>query len=355
MIKVLIVDDSATAREHLTYVINSDPGMQVIGTARNGEEALKFLRHEKPDVITMDINMPVMNGLEATRRIMEESPVPIVIVTASWDTRDVQTTFLAIEAGALIVLERPSGLSDPNHEKDAGELIRNIKLMSEVKVVQRWKRKPAREISDVQIDSLLKAGTEIKLVAIGASTGGPLVIHNILSGLPKEFVTPILIVQHMAPGFLQGFVDWLARASHFKVSIASHGECMLPGHAYVAPDELHMGVEANGRILLSNDAAETHLRPSVSYLFRSVAHAFEKNAIGLLLTGMGKDGAGELKMMRDKGAITIAQNKETSIVFGMPGEAVKLDAATYILPAEEIPKALHKLVNNANPAGNHKG
>jgi two-component system chemotaxis response regulator CheB len=354
MIKVLIADDSATAREYLAYIIDSDPDMQVIGTVRNGEEALEFLRHESPDVITMDINMPKMNGLEATRKIMEEKPIPIVIITASWDVKDVQTTFLAMEAGALMTLERPVGFGDTNYDKDARELIQTIKLMSEVKVVKRWKRKPARDISNVQIDSSFQSEREIAVVAIGASTGGPLVIHTILSGLSKEFITPILIVQHMALGFMQGFADWLAQASHLMVSIASHGEYLLPGHAYIAPDGFHMGVETNGRILLSKDEAENHLRPSVSYLFRSVARVYGKNAIGLLLTGMGKDGAKELKMMKDLGAITIAQSKETSIVFGMPGEAVNLNATTYVLPTEEIPKALDKLVNDTIAAKSYK-
>ena len=354
MIKVLVVDDSATAREYLTHIIEFDPDMRVIGAARNGKEALESLNHEKPDVITMDINMPGMDGLETTRKIMEESPIPIVIVTASWDIRDVQTTFLAVEAGALIVLKRPAGLNDPNREEDARELIQNIKLMSEVKVIKRWKRKPAREAPRAQNDVLLKAGTNVKLVAIGASTGGPFAIHTILSGLPKSFATPILIVQHMASGFLQGFVDWLGQATHLIVRLASHGEYPSPGHAYIAPDGFHMGVEANGRIYLSQDAAENHVRPSVSFLFRSVARAYGKDAIGVLLTGMGKDGARELKMMKDKGAITIAQNKETSIIFGMPGEAVSLDAATYVLPAEEIPKALHRLVCNVKTASNHQ-
>jgi two-component system, chemotaxis family, protein-glutamate methylesterase/glutaminase len=347
MIKVLVVDDSATAREYLTYIINSDPDMQVIGTACNGEEALDFLRHKRPDVITMDINMPKMNGLEATLKIMEDSPMPIIIVTASWDARDIHTTFRAMEAGALVVLERPAGLSDLNYKKNAGELIQNIKLMSEVKVVRRWKRKPAKETFYVQTGGILKTENEIKVVAIGASTGGPVVIYNILSGLPKEFMTPILIVQHMAPGFMLGFVDWLDKASHYIVSIASHGNFLQPGHAYIAPDGFHMGVEMNGRIFLNSDEAENHARPSVSYLFRSVANAYRKNAIGLLLTGMGKDGANELKVMKDKGAITIAQNRETSIVFGMPGEAITLGATDYVLPAEEISKTLYKLVNEA--------
>lgn len=356
MINVLIVDDSATARQYLTHIINSDPNMRVIGNACDGEEALELARREKPDVITMDINMPKMNGLEATRRIMEEIPTPIIIVTASWDVRDVQTTFLAMEAGALVALERPAGINDPNYEKNVKEFTQTIKLLSEVKVVKRWPKKYIRDVSRAKLVTELKKDTaEVKLIAIGASTGGPLVIHTILSRLPKEFTAPILIVQHMLPGFVQGFVDWLTQASNYIVRVASHGEYPTPGHAYVAPDRFHMGVEMNGQILLSKDEVENNLRPSVSYLFRSVARAYGKNAIGVLLTGMGKDGAKELKMMKDSGAITIVQDKESSIVYGMPGEAVNINAATYILSPEEILKTLQKLVNKTKTATNYTG
>lgn len=345
LIRVLIVDDSPTAREYLTYIIDSDPDLKVIGTAANGEEALELARREKPDIITMDINMPKMNGLEATRRIMEEIPTPIIIVTASWDVREVNTTFLAMEAGALTALERPAGINDPNYEKNVKELILTIKLLSEVKVVKRWPhRKQVKDIPVVKLEKELKAeAIEVKIIAIGASTGGPLAIQTILSRLHKKFTTPILIVQHMSPGFVKGFADWLTNSSNFLVHIASHDEYPLPGHVYVAPDGFHMGVALNGRIFLSNDEADNNLRPSASFLFRSVADVYGKNSIGVLLTGMGKDGAWELKMMKDKGAITIAQDRESSIVFGMPGEAVNLQAARYVLSPEEIARTLERI------------
>jgi two-component system, chemotaxis family, protein-glutamate methylesterase/glutaminase len=343
VIKVLVVDDSPTARTYLTHIINSDPAVRVIDTACNGEEALKALRRERPDVITMDINMPRMNGLEATRRIMEESPVPVIIVTASWDARELQTTFLAIEAGALAAIPKPEGIDSPNYEKSVKELISTIRLMSEIRVVKRWPRKKPRGPSAAGNPEQPRPLIGIQVIAIGASTGGPAVIHTILSKLPESFSIPILIVQHMARGFVAGFADWLGKDSALTVGIAAHGEYMQAGHVYVAPDDFHLGAQRDGQMMLSKDDPESNLRPSVSYLFRSVARSFGGNALGIILTGMGKDGAEELKLMQDNGAVTIAQDKESSVVFGMPGEAVNLKAAAYVLPPDEIAEMLAQL------------
>jgi two-component system chemotaxis response regulator CheB len=351
MINVLIVEDSAVVREFLTYILDSDPDIHVVGTAHNGEEALEAVKRKKPDVITMDINMPKMNGFEATRRIMETHPMPIVIVSGSWDTKEVATTFRAVEAGALAVVPRPMGLGHPDYEATAKELVQTVKLMSEVKVVRRWARHRREGVipavpPPVEVEVELKrAPTEIKLVAVGASTGGPIVIQTILSGLPKDFPVPVLIVQHIASGFVEGFVEWLAQSSGFPVHLAADGEHLLPGHAYVAPDGFHMGVVNGERIALSKDGPENGLRPSASYLFRSVAMVYGQHAVGVLLTGMGKDGAEELRLMKEQGAVTLAQDQESSVVHGMPGEAIRLDAATYVLPPEKMAPALTNLVN----------
>jgi two-component system, chemotaxis family, protein-glutamate methylesterase/glutaminase len=345
MIKVLVVEDSAVVREFLVHLLGSDPDIQVIGTASNGEEALAAVQHKKPDVITMDIHMPKIDGFEATRRIMETRPTPIVIVSGSSSLQEVATTFRAIEAGALAAVSRPQGIGHPRHETSAKEMVQTVKLMSEVKVVRRWPRLNSTPVvlptPQMQVR---RAPAEIQVVAIGASTGGPLVLQAILSGLPKDLPVPVLIVQHMAPGFVQGFAEWLAQSSGFPVHIPTDGEYPLPGHAYVAPDGVHMGVGTGGRVILSADEPESGLRPSVSHLFRCVAQVFGRQAVGILLTGMGRDGAEELKLMKDGGAVTIAQDKESSVVHGMPGEAIKLDAATYVLPVEKIAAALTGLV-----------
>jgi two-component system, chemotaxis family, protein-glutamate methylesterase/glutaminase len=342
-IKVLIVDDSAVVRELLTYILSSDPDIRVIGTANNGEEAVKAVRDKRPDIVMMDINMPKMDGFEATRIIMETTPTPIVIVSASWDPKEVEKTFQAMEVGALTAIRKPVGVAHPDYKDQAKELIKTVKLMSEVKVVRRHPRVKLKK--DIPVSEPAPTIMDIKAVAIGASTGGPAVIEAILSELPKDFRAPLLIVQHISSGFVQGFTDWLTTSCRFPVKIAEQGESTLPGHAYVAPDGVHMGIEANGKIILCESEHENGLRPSVSYLFRSVAEAFGKSSVGVLLTGMGKDGVEELKLMKEKGAITIAQDKESCVVYGMPGEAVKMNAATYVLSPVKIASALAAAVN----------
>lgn len=347
-IKVFIVEDSPIAQEFLTFILNSDPEIRVIGTASDGEAALLALKSKNPDVILMDINMPKMNGFVATRKIMETLPVPIVIVSAVWDPHEVATTFRAMEAGAVAVLEKPVGIGHPDYKAVAKELVQTVKLMSEAKVVRRWARpsqvRAARKASRVVRPEQKLA--DIRVVAIGTSTGGPPVLQTILAGLAEDFPVPVLIVQHIASGFLQGMIRWLDQATDLQVRIATHGERALPGHVYLAPDDVHMGMSGNGRITLSAGEPENGLRPSISYLFRSVAGAFGEQAIGILLTGMGSDGAKELKMLREKGATTIAQDKDSSVVHGLAGAAINLDAAMYVHSPDEIAVMLASLVNN---------
>jgi two-component system chemotaxis response regulator CheB len=345
MIRVLIVDDSQVVRDFLTYILSSDPAIQIIGTAGNGEEAVQAVRDKRPDVITMDVIMPKMDGFEATRIIMETTPTPIVIVSASWDPHEVEKTFRAMEAGALAAIAKPVGVDHPNYEKLTKELIKTVKLMSEVKVIKRrpQERKGGVISGESKADMIIPVILDLKVVAIGASTGGPLAINAILSRLPKDFPAPLLIVQHIAAGFVKGFANWLTNSSRLSVSIAVHGEYLLPGRAYIAPDDLQMGVENGGRIILISSEPENGLRPSVSWMFRSVSEVFGKNAIGVLLTGMGKDGAQELKLMKERGAVTIAQDRESSIVYGMPGEAVAINAAAYVLSPARIAEFLSGL------------
>lgn len=347
MIKVLVVDDSAVVREFLVHILGSDPGIRVIGAARDGAEALEAIARKQPDVVTMDVHMPRMNGLDATRRIMETCPLPIVIVSGSTDPGEVATTFEAMEAGALAVLRRPAGIGHPDHEATARELVQTVKLMSEVKVVRRWSRARRDAVARPAQARLERAPGSCKIVAIGASTGGPPVLQTILSQLPGDFPAPVLIVQHMAAGFVRGFIEWLAHSSRLAIHLAAHGEQILPGHVYVAPDDQQMKVERGGRIALTRDAPENGLRPSVSYLFRSLAEVYAGEAVAGLLSGMGRDGAEELKLLKDQGAITFAQDKDSSVVHGMPGEAIKLDAATFVLPPEKIAASLTTLAKNA--------
>jgi two-component system, chemotaxis family, protein-glutamate methylesterase/glutaminase len=349
MIKVLIVEDSLVVQEFLTYIFTSDPDILVVGVSNNGADALQVIEQKRPDVITMDIHMPIMDGYEATRQIMMLHPTPIVIVSGSTTASEISSSFRAIEAGALAVVPRPPGLDHKEFESAARDLIQTVKLMSEVRVVKRVQGAAKKmEPAPLLAPRALQGEKEIQVAAIGASTGGPAVLLQILSLLPKDLPFPILIVQHIALGFTKGFIEWLNGASHFPVRIALHGESLMPGQSYVAPDGCHMGVGSGLRIVLSDHAPENGLRPSVAYLFRTAAQVYGIHALGVLLTGMGKDGAEELKAMKKTGAITIVQDEISSVVHGMPGEAIKLGAATYILPPEEIAAMLTSLGGKRN-------
>ncbi len=346
MIRVLVVEDSPVVRDLLVYLLNSGPGLRVVGTARNGEEAVQFVRRTPVDIITMDIHMPKMDGFRATQRIMEATPTPVVIVSGSSDRGEVALTFRALEAGALAVIPRPHGIGHPEHENTAKELLQTVKLMSEVKVVRRWPRGASRSreagpaLSSAMPAPDERLATPVQVVAVGASTGGPVALQKILSRLPEGFSIPILIVQHMAPGFIHGFAEWLSSSAQVHVKVAEHGEAVQAGRAYVAGDGTQMAVTADSRIALAPRRPENGLCPSVSYLFRSVAKIFGNRAIAVLLSGMGTDGAAELKTFKDCGAVTIVQDKESSVVYGMPGEAERLGAATVALSPEKIAATL---------------
>ena len=350
-INVLVVDDSCVSRMLLVHLLESDPLIHVIGAVNDGQAAIDFVNGHKPDVIVMDIHMPHLDGFEATRRIMETQPVPIIICTSTTDPKEVVTTFRLMEAGAVACVEKPVTRDHADFEQLVTNLLQTVKLMSEVKVVRRWPRSRQASFPAPRASEGGLAPAAITLIGIGASTGGPPVLQTILSSLPEDFPAAILIVQHIARGFLAGLVEWLNQTTGLQVHVASHATCPLPGHAYLAPDDFQMGVSSSGRILLTHEEPENGLRPAVSYLFRSLADIYGRNALGVLLSGMGKDGAVELKLMKDQGAMTIAQDRESSVVHGMPGEAIELGGATHVLAADNIADFLIALVKRRHTTG----
>jgi two-component system chemotaxis response regulator CheB len=344
-IRVLIAEDSRTYRELLVTILQSSPDLQVVGTARDGVEAVRLAKRLKPDVITMDIYMPELDGYGATRQIMEEIPRPIVMISGKLNINEHKTTFDAIQAGALGVLNKPTADDPPEAHQF---LISQIQLLSEVRVVRRW-AKP-RESTDAAIwpprqsGPLKSAANGTALVAIASSTGGPGALATLLGSLPANFPVPLLVVQHVTAGFGQGLADWLDSQTALSVTLAQHAQPLKAGEVLIAPDDYHMTVNNLGIVLLDKKPATHGLRPAADYLFQSIAKEYGASAIGIILTGMGGDGAVGLRAMRDAGAQTIAQDESTCVVFGMPAVAIKLGAAQLIQPLPQIARTLISMV-----------
>lgn len=343
MIRVLVVDDSLTTREYLRHIIASDPELVIAGEAKNGKEAIAIAEAEKPDVIIMDIQMPGINGYEATRAIMEKCPTPIVIHSTLVAPGQTENIFRAMNAGAVAVAQKPPGLGHPEAPALIEKLLRTVRLMSEVKVVRLLKPKTSDPAAACPLNpAARKQRPCINIIAIGASTGGPPVLQSILERLENDFSIPMVIVQHIASGFLDAMVDWLSKATPLTLKVARNGEPVLPGHVYFTPEDDYATITPAKTFLLTPIHEHDNLKRPISRLFSSVAAAYKNAAVGVLLTGMGNDGVTGLKEMRNQGAVTIAQDRDSAIVFGMPGEAIKINAATYVLCPEDITGYLNK-------------
>ena len=356
MINILLVDDSPTMRQLIRCILTSDPELNVVGEAKNGEEALKMVQELDPDIITMDIHMPIMDGYSAIRHIMAENPRPIIVLTSTESDIRLGITYKGMESGALMVFGKPHGL--PGEDREADDLIQAIKAMADVKVVRRrWPGNKGTHSSSFSpsalspVKPLLKPpATAYKLVAIGTSTGGPPALRTILETLPATFPVPILVVQHITKGFTMGLAKWLNDTISLAVKVAENKERLKGGIVYIAPDDVHLQISWSGRVELSHAPPVDGHRPSVTSLFNSVASCKGASAVGVLLTGMGRDGADGLNAMKHKGSYTIAQDKESSVVFGMPKEAIALGAARDILHLNQIGSKLKQLVKKGDGA-----
>jgi two-component system chemotaxis response regulator CheB len=339
-IRVMIVEDSDVVREFLLHIIAQDPRLEVIAATRSAEEALRLLRGLTPDVISMDIHLPGISGLEATRRIMSEKPTPIVVVAAGVGTDDSSMVMDALRAGALTVLEKPVGTTHQDYAAMAERLCTQLAIMSEVKVVSQrgYRNFPPVPKLPAPPASRLPAGHDgaFCLLGITASTGGPSALVQLLGGLGENFPLPICLVQHINTNFLEGFVRWLSDSCPFKVVIATEGEKPVPGKVYVAPPDRHLIVTPLGRLGMDTRDPVCAQRPSGSVLFESMARASGGQAIGVLLTGMGADGADGLLALREAGGYTLAEDASTAVVYGMPAVAVRLGAVRESLPLPAI-------------------
>lgn len=328
--RVLVVDDSPLVHGLMREIFAEEPGIEIVGDAYNGLEAIAQAKLLHPDLITMDIEMPVMGGLEAIERIMQEQPVPILVVTAQ---SGVRTAFSAVSKGALEVIEKP----DISLE-DAKKLIKKIKMLATVDSAALHAVKNGK--SPVFIPSVSSLpplyGTAKKIVAIASSTGGPQAIHTILSNLPADFCCPIVIAQHIADGFTQGMVDWLGAATSLTVRVAKNRDQLLPGTVYINPPEFSMRVTSTMLLLLTERSEQAKYHPSCDILLNSVASSCREGSVGIILSGMGDDGASGMRAIKNAGGRTLAQNASSSVVYGMNRIAVDGGHIDQVLSLEEI-------------------
>ncbi len=355
-IRVLIVEDSRVVRQFLEHLIRGDPRLEVARAVESAEEALRVLDQVAPDVISMDIRLPGMNGFEATRRIMAERPTPIVVVSASVEAEDLQISMNALRAGALAVVEKPVGTSHADYQAIAERLCTQLAIMSQVKVVRQTRRqgdKGTGRQGDTNVSlspclpvSLSRVRGSFRMLGVVASTGGPQALAQLLGALPPTFPLPIVVVQHITASFLDGFVSWLGTVCPFPVAIARDREAAQPGRVYLPPADLHLRVEG-GWLCWDRSAPVCLQRPSGTILFRSMAQTLGSGSLAVLLTGMGEDGAEGLAEVRVTGGFTIVEDESTAVVYGMPGTAVRLGAACEVLPLHEIaPRILELAIQN---------
>jgi two-component system chemotaxis response regulator CheB len=345
-VTVLVVDDSPICRQLIADAITRDPEMEIVGTAKTGQEAVEKTALLKPNVITMDVDMPVMDGLTATERIMGEHPTPILVLTADPRNQAPELTHRALEVGALALQVKPAMDAGP----DAWNLAREVKLLSSVKVIRHLRagRKtvsgnfPAVKVStpaDVQAFSTSPIG----LVAIASSTGGPQVVHKLLSELPADFPAPIAVVQHINAAFAESLASWLSVSSKLKIKVAKDGDALVPGGVLIAPPGAHLVIQTRGKVVLRpGEPRDGHI-PSCTTLLESAAKSYGRRAVGMILTGMGADGAEGMLAIKNAGGKTIAQNQESCVVFGMPGAAIAKNAVDHVVHGDELSQALIKL------------
>ena len=353
-IRVLLVDDSALAREMIRRMLSNSHEIEIAGTAANGAQALDLIPKLKPDIICTDLHMPGMGGLELTHEVMVRHPLPILVLSVSVQSDQTDNIFNMLNAGAIDVIAKPRGGLESDLDATARELIRKIRIASGVVVVSRHRRVAAETPKMAQPALRISAPSVPKIIGIGASTGGPQALELVLGQLPAGFPLPLVCVQHIAEGFMQGLVAWLAKLCRIEVRTAEEGAEPLAGIAWFAPEGRHLEIDERGRFHCSDADRGLGHRPSIDLALASLARCYGASTLGVLLTGMGADGAQGMLAITRAGGITIAQDEESSIVFGMPKQAILMGAARHILPLDQIAPALISAAADYASEGNSR-
>lgn len=348
--RVLIVDDSAFMRKSLSLMLSSDPSVEIVATARDGAEAIEKVKSMKPDVVTLDIEMPVMDGLTALKRIMTECPTPVIMVS-SLTTEGADATIKALELGAVDFIPKEMSYVSINISKIKDDLIHKVKVIAKQSRLRNRIlkfRTPSDGAPEAPRKALVTPSIGIKSVALGISTGGPLSLQQVIPLLPERMRVPMFIVQHMPPKFTKSLADRLDGMSKVKVKEAEHDEEVKPGCVYIAPGGFHMHVKEAGigrvKIQISEEPSGTLHRPAVDVMMKSVFAIYGKNMLGVIMTGMGKDGYEGIKELKQAGGYAIAQDEESCVVYGMPKAIVDGGLADAILPLKNIADTISKFV-----------
>lgn len=328
----MVADDSATVRGFLAAALRPEHGFEVVGEADDGRRCVELVCSRRPDIVLLDVDMPELDGLEATVEIMRKAPTPIVIFTSSAVSRRLQVPIKALAAGALEVLHKPAIGSRAGFDAVAQGLRERLRLLAQIKVIRR-RRLSAPGAPRAPIATPQETP---RILAIGASTGGPATLVDVLGGMKPTTPLTVLLVQHMSVEFMQGFIEWLAESLSLPVKEAASGDRLRPGTILVAPGGRHLVLARGGAVRLEDSPPLHACRPSIDVLFDSVALHGAPRAIGVLLTGLGADGARGLLAMRSKGCVTVAQDEASSTVFGMPKAAIDLGAAEHVLDPDGI-------------------
>lgn len=345
---VLVVEDSAVLRHLLSHSIRADARLRLMDAVESAEEAIRLVPHLRPDVISMDVCLPGMDGLEATRRIMAQCPTPIVIVS---DALDAQVSMNALRSGALAVIEKPRGLTSDAGRAAVGAITTQLYIMSQVPVIRR-RLLTAQAPHPAPVAPVPSWTVPPRILALAASTGGPRAFAQVLGALPVDFPVPVVGVQHMGGPFMEGFAHWLDQQVPMPVALARHGETLRRGHVYIAPGDRHLAIGARGEAVVLDTSPQQGQRPSASVLFSSVARAFGRGGVGVLMTGMGEDGARGLGDMRRAGGYTITEDRSTAVIHGMPGAAERGGATCISLPLPDIAPHIERIMaDSADPAG----